>query len=941
MIPEQVHAETKLVPRLLVGLVTVVCRHPWLVLTAALITCALSTYASYNRLEYRTQRSDLVSPNKDYQRRWRQYLAEFGDDDDMVVVVKGADRHQMERALDTLAAGVQKQPGLFDRLFYKVDLRSLHNRALLFLPAEQIRLIQENLQSMDLLLRPLPVVGVLDPQLGWKELTLLSLLHEARGRARKLESGKPLSPADDQFFTQLRSISRAATTILDEPASYGNPWQSLFTQPTGQDDLLAQPQYFFSGDGSLAFLLVRPVKEEGSFTPASKSVVALQDIVAGTRSAFPELELGLTGLPVLENDEMVASQNDTSMAGWLALAGVLALYLLFFRSVRFTLLAMATLLIGTGWASGWMMLTVGHLNILSATFAVMLIGMGDYAVLWVTRYDADRRGGADVLTAMRRTAASVGPGILTAGTATAIAFFAAMLADFQAVAELGWIAGCGVMLCVFATFTITPALLRITDRRWRLPELGVIRPASVFRGLSEQAPAEVSRPWLPVIARRPRWVIYVSVAIVLVLSIAASRINYDHNLLHLQARGLDSVKWELTLIEHTAGASWHALSYTSTPEEALALKARYEKLPEVSRVVEVASLVPPDQELKLAQLRNIQERLRYLPRRGRVVEHGRPSVPVVRQTLDDLIQTLGPRAGAQPLLSDLSQNLAALQAQLDRTPAGLAAERLRALDNHLTSDLMEDLYRLRDVSTPAAITVTDLPPDLRERYLGKSGKWLLRVFGKDCLWDYAPLAHFVEQIRTVDPEATGKPFGTLEGLKAMKSGFQWAALYAFGAIFVVLLLDFRTLKRTLIALIPLAMGIALSLGIMSLCGLPLNPANMIAFPLIIGVGVDNGVMVLHDYLRRRRHGTYSLSHVIGQGTLLSALATIVGFGTLMLSQHRGLFELGFILTLGVTCCMLASLVFLPAVLRLLNARKRATPAPMPEAAEPEQVRMAA
>jgi hopanoid biosynthesis associated RND transporter like protein HpnN len=946
MNPEQVHADTKIVPRLLVGLVTVVCRHPWLVLTAALITCVLSTYASYTRLEYRTQRSDLVSPNKDYQQRWRQYLAEFGDDDDMVVVVKGADRKQMESALDSLAAEVQKQPELFDRLFYKVDLHSLRNRALLFLPAEQIRLIQDNLKSMDLLLQPLPVVGVLDPHLGWKELTLLSLLQEARGRAARIEPGKPLTPADDQFFTQLRSISRAAMATLEDPASYRNPWQSLLAQPTGQDDLLAKPQYFFSGDGSLAFLLVRPVKEKDSFTPASKSVGALRDIVAGTRTAYPGLEFGLTGLPVLENDEMAASQNDTNLAGWLALAGVLALYLLFFRSIRFTLLSMATLLIGTGWASGWMILTVGHLNILSATFAVMLIGMGDYAVLWVTRYDADRRSGADVLTAMRRTAASVGPGILTAGTATAIAFFAAMLADFQAVAELGWIAGCGVMLCVFATFTITPALLHITDRRWGAPRLRLFRPVAPYRVFAghdrEAAPTEVNRPWLPGLAGRPRLVIYVSVALVLVLSIAASRITYDHNLLHLQARGLDSVKWELTLIDHTAGASWHALSSTSTPEEALALKARYEKLPEVSRVVEVASLVPADQQSKLGQLRDIQQRLRYLPKRGHVVEHQRPNVSALRETLDGLAQTLPPKAGAQPLLRDLSQSLAALRVQLDRTSANLARERLRDLDNHLTSDLTEDLYRLRDVSTPVSITVADLPPDLRERYVGTSGKWLLRVFGKDCLWDYAPLAHFVEQIRTVDPEATGKPFGTLEGLKAMKSGFQWAALYAFGAILVALLLDFRTLKRILLALVPLAMGILVSLGIMSLCGLPLNPANMIAFPLILGVGVDNGVMVLHDYLRRRRQGPYSLSHVIGQGTLLSALATMVGFATLMLSQHRGLFELGFILTLGVTCCMLASLVFLPAVLRLLNARTQAqaTPQPLPET-EPEPIHLAA
>src|SRR5580704_9274125 len=150
---EQVHSPPAgLVPRLLVGLVTGVCRHPWLVLGIALVLVALSAYTASTRLEYHTQRTDLVNPHKDYQQRWRQYLAEFGDDDDIVVVVRGTDRPQMERALETLASAVQNQPEVFDRLFYKVDLRSLHNRALLFLPSEKIREIQTNLQSMSLLL---------------------------------------------------------------------------------------------------------------------------------------------------------------------------------------------------------------------------------------------------------------------------------------------------------------------------------------------------------------------------------------------------------------------------------------------------------------------------------------------------------------------------------------------------------------------------------------------------------------------------------------------------------------------------------------------------------------------------------------------------------------------------------------------------------------------
>jgi hopanoid biosynthesis associated RND transporter like protein HpnN len=882
-----------------------------LVLASCVVLALASTCAFYNYLEYRTQRSDLISPNKDYQKRWRQYLAEFGNDDDMVVVVQGADRDRMKLALEALAGEVRQKPELFDRLFYKVDLRPLQNRALLYLPVEQIEQIQSNLKSMRLLLEFGPI--------SWRSLTLFSLLHEARDRAGKMMPGKALATADEQFLAQLLALSQSATATLANPADYRNPWHSLLPQAPEQTNLLAEPQYFFSGDGSLAFLLARPVMEKGSFTGAKRSVDALRAIVAEIRSSYPELQFGLTGLPVLENDEMSAAQRDTGMASWLAIAGVTLLFFAVYRSLFYPLLTVATLLVGTAWAMGWLTVTVGHLNILSATFAVMLIGMGDYGVLWAMRYEQARRLGMDVRSALLHTVRHVAVGNLTAATTLALAFFAAMLADFQAVAELGWIAGCGVLLCALACFTFLPALLMVFDRRQQ--------PITISIPLASQ------RGWLPRLVARPKWVIGTGASLTAVMAICACRLAYDHNLLHLQARDLDSVKWELTLIEHTAGASWHALSYTTSPEEALALKARFEQLPEVSRVVEVASLVPRDQANKLELLRDIRERLRHLPERHTSIPHALPNNREVIAELACLIGQLQPLVDTanQPLLEDLRRTLRRLYDQLWSMPSREIAEsRLQDFEQRLAGDLAEDLHQLRGVSTPTSIALADLPQDFRDRYIGQSGKWLLRIFAKDCLWDFAPLENFTKQILTIDPNATGKPFSTVEGLKAMKNGFQWAGFYALVVIIAVLFADFRSLQNTLIAVTPLALGVCLSLGIMGLFGVPLNPANMIAFPLILGVGVDNGVHVLHDFLLRRAEGRRTISFPIGRGVLVKALTTMIGFGTLMISSERGLASLGLILTLGVGCCMLSALVFLPAVLGTFT-----TPSTAPASTEPE------
>ncbi len=909
--------------RFLAFVVTLVCRRPWLVLSASVAVGGLSLFVAATRLEYQTQRDDLLNPHKDFYKRWQQYVSEFGEDDDMVVVVQGPDKARMTQALNELAGQIAGQPESFKHLFYRVDLQHLRNRALLFLPFEQIREIQDNLQDMNLLL----LLGGFDPVFSWQKVNLEMLVNEGQRKLSGLSSERPEAASAVRVLRQLDAVCGMALDVLTDPKAYRNPWQSILPQCPAKENSLDEPQYLFSNDGSLAFLLVRPIRED-TFTGTQKSVAALRALIGRVGPRYGDLKIGLTGLPVLEDDEMAASQRDSRRASWLALAGVAILYLVFYRRWRYPLFTVATLLVGTAWSMGWLTLTVGHLNILSSAFAVMLIGMGDYGVLWVTRYSQERQAGADLLTAMRATAASVGPGILIAAITTALAFFATMLADFKAIVELGWIAGCGILFCALACFLVLPALLALWDGRKKAEA-----SADGGRFLSLEEIKYARRQWLPGLLHRPRLVLAASAGLTAVLAIFALGIHYDHNLLNMQAQGLESVRWEETLIRHTAGASWHALSYTSTPEEALALRARFESLPEVGKVVEVASLVPRDQERKLEQLRDIQFRLRRLPPRGQRIPHSLPRVEDLRRGLDRLVDdldvTVGQAAALAPavagkhreLLVSLRRRAGLLRDKLAAADPSQAARIVQDFEEKMTADLAEDLHRLREVSHPEPIAMADLPDCLRQRYISKTGKWLVCVFAKDSLWDFQPLKQFITQVQSVDPEATGKPFTTLEGLKAMKDSFLLAALYASLAMIIVLLLDFRSWKYTLVALAPVIMGMGITFGAMVLLGIPLNPANMIALPLILGVGMDNGVHVLHDY-RSRPPGVYALSHATGRGILVAGLTTILGFGTLMISNHRGIYSLGLALSLGVSFCMLGALVSLPALLRLLSVRRQ-------------------
>jgi hopanoid biosynthesis associated RND transporter like protein HpnN len=886
-------------------LVAWVTRHPWLTLLLCTISLAGSIRVSVLHLGYRTQRDDLMSAHKECRQRWQRYISEFGADDDAVVVVEGGDRRRMEEAIEAVAAELRARPDQFDRVFWKVDLTAIRTRSLLLMPFGQLRLLREQIASMGPLLGPLAPVA-------WNELTLGNLLVQARAALADLRAGQALSPADRGLLEQLPAMLDEATALLGDGGKRVNPWKGFLGGHAGQGELLDRPLYFFSGDGTLAFVLARPVKSnEQSFRPASEAVKVIRSLLDRLRQRFPDLAFGLTGLPVLENDEMAASDEDTAFAQWLALGGVGLLYLIVYRGLRYPFMTVATLLAGTVWALGLTTMTIGYLTIISATFAVMLIGMGDYGVLWVMRFQEERKRGLDIPMALRNTAERAGPSIFTAAATAALAFYATMLADFQAVAELGFIAGSGVLLCALACFTLMPALLVVVHGRRSAA------PPHDARAVLPVCPPS----WLPVLAERPRWVIAMAAALGVLAVALAARLGYDHNLLHMQAHGLESVRWEEKLLERTTGASWHALSIAESPEAALALKARYEQLPEVSRVAEIASLVPADQRDKVPLVRELHGVIRWLPEDDQLAEGAASYFGSIQHSIAQLLGE-SQSVALPPLAQHLSDALANFSKALSTLPADTCNERLQMFDRRLRSDLRDGLQTLRDVSTPEPIRLDDLPPELRERLVSPSGKWLLRVYAREDLWEYDALQRFVDKCRAIDPEVTGKPFGTLEGLQTMKAGFLRAGLYAVLAIVAVLTLDLGCFGGLCLALVPLALGLAGTLGFLSLCGLALNPANLIALPLIVGVGVDNGIHLLHDYRLRDRGRPYLLCRAIGRGILVKALTTLLGFGTLMVSRHQGLFGLGLALTLGVGFSMVGALVVLPAVLNVLSRRRR-------------------
>jgi len=880
-----------LLSRLMVAWAHQCLARPWTIVTVAVLAAVAAGFWTSGSLGYKVSRVDLLDPNSEYNKLWIDYIREFGEDDDAVVVVEGATRAATVAALEDVSQQLSRHGELFHSILHEVDLTQIRAKGLHYVSAADLTVINRFLDRTE------PVLAG-----GWPQLKVGTMVG---GLAAAVVSGPSTAgPEDEPALKTLERYSESLLASLEaadrgriaepQPGDYISPWPGMPGSLSTLRDLSSQ--YLLAKEGTLGFVLLRLAKDEGGFAGASQATDTLREQISLVADRHAAAEIGLTGLPVMEDDEMRSSKQSMVWASGLSLVAVAVVIVAGFGGIRHALMANGVLVIGMAWAFAWATGSVGHLNILSVTFAVTMIGVGiDYGTYYIGRYLAMRRNGQGCEEAILETSGSVGPSILTGAVTTSIAFFSAALTSFVGVAELGLIAGGGILLCCAAELMVLPAVIAIVDRS-RL-------------GRSIPEPVPVHR-WLQPFTRHPRFVALAAIAGTLAVSSGIHDLRYDHNLLNLQPDGLESVEIEKKLLEECDQSVWYALSIADSREELLARKKELEQLPTVERVDEIASLLSGDEAAKTPLIKQIGSRLTGLPERP-------PQIPLDR--LDALGETLGwaqAEAAKRPGGMRTAWHLERARDVLRRMGPEACYQALAGFQQRSAGELLSRLHALAAVSDPVAPSLDDLPPSLVDRFVGASGKHLLKIYGRGDIWNFDALKRFVGDVRSVDPKATGNPLQAYEASLEMKRSYEQAALYSLIVIIAVLWLDFRNLTHSLLAALPLAVGMAQTLGLMGLLGLDLNPANLIGIPLILGIAVDYGVHIVHDALERP--GAYRISASTANAVLVDALTTILGFGALMVASHRGLESLGRLLTLGVTTCTLTSLVLLPAILGILR-----------------------
>jgi hopanoid biosynthesis associated RND transporter like protein HpnN len=867
-------------------------RVPLVIVVAAVLSAVAAGVWTSQSLGYKVSRVDLLDPESEYNKLWIDYIREFGEDDDAVIVVEGETRVRVIAVLEELSREAARNGELFGSVLHEVDLSRIRSKGLHYLSPTDLTEIDRFIEGT----RPI-LEG------GWAQLKVGTMVG---GLAAQMVSGAvPSGPAGESPVSFLERYSEALLTGIESPlrgdaagTEYVSPWPGMPESLSTLRDLSSE--HLLAKDGKLGFVLLRLMKAEGGFAGASAATDELRRIIADVAARHPDTTIGLTGLPIMEDDEMRSSAQSMMWASGLSLAAVAVVIIAGFGGVRHALMANGVLVIGMAWAFGWATASVGHLNILSVTFTVTMIGVGiDYGTYYVGRYLESRRKGLAYDEALLETSAAVGPGILTGAITTAVAFFCAALTSFVGVAELGMIAGGGILLCCAAELLVLPAVIALIDRG----RLGRTIPVPV-----------PVHEWLAPVARYPRFVALAGMACTMAVAGGLHELAYDHNLLNMQAEGLESVAVEKKLLEECDQSVWYALSISDSREQLLELKKKLVALPSVERVDEIASLLPVDEELKRPLIERIRSRLATLPERP-------PEIPVDR--LDALGETLAwahTEAAKQPGGLRTAWHLERTRDTLRRLTPEDCYRAVATFQQRAAGDLLSRLHALASVADPEPPQLADLPPSLVDRFVGSSGKHLLKIYGRGDIWNFDSLKKFVHEVRSVDPKATGNPLQAYEASLEMKRSYEQAAMYSLAVIVVVLWLDFGSILYAVLAILPLFVGMLQMLGLMGLVGIDLNPANLIGIPLILGIAVDYGVHIMHDAIERP--GPYRISASTANSVLVDALTTVLGFGALMVASHKGLESLGRVLTLGVTTCTLTSLVFLPAVLTILRPGAR-------------------
>ncbi len=873
---------------LLTALVDFSRRRAWTVLVLALGLSLAAGWYTAGHLGVDTDTSKLLSPNLDWQVQSRVLDTAFPQNVSVTtIVLDGANPDIVAGATNRLAAALAKRTDLFTNV-RRPDYGPFFDRfGLLFLSTKELSALSDQLAAAQPLLGPLDA----DPSLRG----LFGVLDQA---LTAIETGdaKP-----DKLAKPMAAFAKTIATVTaghPEPLS----WSSLMTGKQPRPEELRH------------FIQVQPKLDFTALEPGLRSSNGIRQTADALGLAAEGVRVRLTGDIPLQDDEFASVTEGAGLATVLSLVGILAVLLAGLRAPRLILAIILTLLAGLVYTACFAAASVGSLNMISVAFAVLFIGIGvDFGIQFSMRYRAelfhvtggiapDDRGAAHA-EAIQRTGHGIGAPLGLAALATCAGFFSFLPTDYQGVSELGLIAGTSMIIALVANLTILPALLTV------LP---------MGRGTPEAAGFAWAAPLDAAISRRAKLIVVLALVVGGVAVACIPWARFDADPLDLKDPHKESVSTALELTRDPVNSPYTIELLRPNQAAADALAKRLATLPEVKQALTLSSLVPDDQAAKLDILGTTQLLL------GPIVAH-LVTLPPPNAAQEQAAVT-GFNAHLHKILagpkgSALGPAAHAMAAALDRFAAlPDATAKLPVLRKALIGGFEARIDSLREALQATPVDLKTMPAEVRSDWEVADGRARISVFPSGDMHDEEQLGRFVAAVRAVAPDASGAPVTILESGNTVSHAFLTASLLALATITVLLAITLRRLKDLVVVILPLVLAGLYSLLTCVAIGLAFNYANVIAVPLLMGIGVAFDIYFLMVWRRDGYHRPHLLQSSTARAVVFSACTTASAFGSLSLSHHVGTASMGILLVMTLGYVLVCTLIVQPALMTVLSKK---------------------
>ena len=898
-------------------------RRRWWIILGALVLTGAAGYLA-NELTFRTHMTDVLPADDPQVDAFQEILDAFDSANFISVVVQGEDRELMKSFAAELAPRLEELDEYVHWVNYRSDNDFVSNHGLMLLKEADLVRLRSFFEGP----------GLADHLTALNDSLESSYIGESvQGRERENEAVQRI----DGMF-RFAGLTAGHLTGRDESDS------ATVARRAVHDMFIGEP-YIFSPNYDYMLMWIQPnfgIDDIDMLQDGVNGIEAVVEKTAARESYEGKLDVGLAGALALQRDEMEAGIGDMKFSSLIALALVLLTLIFFFRMLVAPLMTAVPLIFAITWTAGAIYLYSGNLNMMSMFFSLFIIGLGiDYAIHIIAGVNEARADGLNVEDALAEGLQRSGSGIITGALTTAAAFFALLAGKMQGVQDMGFVSGVAIIFALLAMMLVLPALLAVREKfrekRGKTSRLG--GSAVEFSILGRLGRAIDRRPWLFA-------VVGLAVGGFLLFS-AITWSEFDWNFYNMEPKGLESIELAKRIEEEFDLSPDYSLFIAESVDECREVHDKLKDKGYIGEVDTVSRFIPTDEEY--ARRAPLLEEFR-----GMVAAWEAPPPPdeaAILRLADELerlemnileLRTMAELGALSQLQtrceqytaygSDEESPLAALAAELRVDPAA-AARRLAVLDDYYFAEQRAWLLGDggRGFTNPERVELDDLTEDMLTRYRGRhDDEFLVTIFPRFDLWKSRDnLDTFVEGVAQTVPSAVG--VGSL--FHSMMGQFGddgvLATLIALGIIVLLLLIDFRKLHTVILALVPLAFGGVILFGTMALLGIKLNFMNYFSLPLILGIGIDDGVHIIHRY-RRERSLTAAGAELAaakplertlsrtGRAVMLTSITTGIGFASMIFAKMQGLASMGLSLTLGVIACFLTSVLLLPALIKVFE-----------------------